>query len=215
MADQFFDELNRFAAQLVGDAQSMTQENAPPDSATEAQPSIAVGEPAPSGEPAADGTQEVVSEVAGSTPLVLWSQPRRYFQGLADDASQLVREAQQTAPVQEPTPTPSPSAPPQMAINRRQVFIIQAPVASSGTVPVQSRRAVAAAAAPSSAPRPIYAVGAYFVPENPILPINDYWRQWDQLDRAQAEAKVQELTNLGIPSYYYDGNSWVPLYRYA
>ncbi len=217
MADQFFEDLNRYADQLVGEARTMTQENAPTaDSVTEAAPSIAVGEPAPSGEPAAEAPQEVVSEVGGSTPLVYWYQPRRYFQGLADDAGQFVRQAQEGAtPAQEPSATPVASAPaPMAAVNRRQVFTIQAPVAPSGPAVAQSRRAVVAAA-PTSAPRAIYAIGAYFVPENPILPINDYWRQWDQLDKAQAEAKVRELTNLGIPSYYYDGNSWVALYRYA
>lgn len=259
MADQFFADLNRYAEQLVGGARTMTQENAPTaDSVTEAAPSIAVGEPAPSrallpsgqsGQEEQPGKVQLIemsdeeaavlrqqmaeadqiaatqngsppsrsySTTDGSTPLLYWYQPRRYFQGLADDAGQFVRQAQEGAtPAQEPSATPVASAPaPMPAVNRRQVFTIQAPVAPSGPAVAQSRRAVVAAA-PTSAPRAIYAIGAYFVPENPILPINDYWRQWDQLDKAQAEAKVQELTNLGIPSYYYDGNSWVALYRYA
>ena len=76
MAD-FFDELNAFANRLVGDAQGMTQDNPPPESAPPQ--SFAVGEP----DRQAGGAAARLVRVDGSTPTVYWWQPRRYFTGMS------------------------------------------------------------------------------------------------------------------------------------
>lgn len=228
MADEYFSTLTNYANQLVAQAQGMTQENPPQEG-----PSIAVGEPSPAGESASPevAAPDRASESEAAPPS--WSQPRRYFQSLADDADALVSQARQPPPSQvvsevggstpivywqprryfqdlgaetqkpaAPTPAAQSASPPLMPVARRQTW---------GRAPVSPPASQSPAAASSqAAPRTIiYAVGGYFVPEEPSLPMTDYFRSWDQLTREQADAKVRELAALGVPPYYFNGREWV------
>lgn len=231
MADEYFSTLTNYANQLVEQAQGMTQENPPQE---EPAPSIAVGEPSPAGESANPEVAAPNRASESEAALPSWSQPRRYFQSLADDADALVSQAQQPPPsqvvsevagstplvywqprrylqdlddaTQKPAAAPreqsASPAPPSMPVARRQTW---------GRAPVSPpARQTPAAASSQAAPRSvIYAVGGYFVPEEPSLPMTDYFRSWDQLTREQAEAKVRELAALGVPPYYFNGREWV------
>ena len=199
MAD-YFDELNAFASRLVGDAQGMTQDNPPPES-TPSQ-TIAVGEPDPTG---GEAPPPVTSEVDGSTPALYWWQPRRYFTGMSGEAADLVQQAR-SAEQGEAEPQMPPAAMP-----RRYVSAM-----SGAAAPNPTEARPGPAGPPASTGRPVrYRIGAYIVPSEPSLPFSDYFRQFEFADPEAAKNKVAELAKLGIPPYYWDGRSWIPLYRSA
>ena len=198
MAD-YFDELNAFANRLVGDAQGMTQDNPPPESAPPQ--SFAVGEPDPTG-----GRRRRPSRPRwmARLPTVYWWQPRRYFTGMSGRRRSWCSRRGR----------PSRAEPSRRWYQRscRAATCRRCLGPPPQTPPKPGRVRLA----PVIDGRPVrYRIGAYIVPSEPSLPFSDYFRQFEFADPEEAKNKVAELAKLGIPPYYWDGRSWIPLYRSA
>jgi len=209
----YFDDLDAEAARLVGDARDLTQ-------------TIAVGEPDPN-DTTGQGAEPEAADAQSATPTIFWAPQRRVFFGeLGSDAQRLVQQAAQSEPTEAPVESApsSPKRPAELPFGRRvnglgpEILRLLNEINAAVDAPRQAapdplavRRSVYAVVAPEVAPSVVYAIGAYFLPKNPVLPVEDYWRQWDNLTKEQADDLLGRLRAANITPRYWNGSQWVTM----
>lgn len=208
----YFEDLDAEAARLVGAARELNQ-------------SIAVGEPDPNDNAS---RPEASADADSATPTILWAPQRRVFFGeLGSEAQRLVQQAQAPSEASEAPAEAAPSPPPsnatELPFGRRvnglgpEILRLLNQINAAVEVPQQAtpdllsvRRSVYNVMTPQTA-TVVYAIGAYFLPKKPVLPVEDYWRQWDNLTKEQADDLVAQLRAANITPRYWDGWQWVTM----